>query len=111
MLGRFGDGDGCAEEVGLANIERQFEFVVQGFGGKEFRLRLIGGWARLAGGTDDGHSAGDDGGGSAVIGDGKVLVVGEERLVGAEELADSSGVVDGGVEVGVVGDADGLYER
>jgi hypothetical protein len=43
-----------------------------------------------------------------VIADGNVLVVGEKRLVGTEELADSGGVVDGGVEVGVVRDVDGL---
>jgi len=46
-----------------------------------------------------------------VVADGKVLVVGEEGLVGAEELADSGGVVDRGVEVGVVGDVDGFDQR
>ena len=45
-----------------------------------------------------------------MIADGDVFVVGEERLVGAEELADAGGVVDGGVEVGVVGDVDWLEE-
>ena len=46
-----------------------------------------------------------------MIADGNVFVVGQERLVGAEELADAGGVVDGGVEVGVVGDVDGFDER
>jgi len=46
-----------------------------------------------------------------VVADGKVLVVGEEGLVGAEELADAGGVVDRGVEVGVVGDVDGICQR
>ena len=41
-----------------------------------------------------------------MVADGDVFVVGEEWLVGAEELADARGVVDGGVEVGVVGDVD-----
>jgi hypothetical protein len=41
-----------------------------------------------------------------VIADGNVFVVGEERLIGTKELADAGGVVDGGVEVGVVGDVD-----
>jgi hypothetical protein len=45
-----------------------------------------------------------------MIADRDVFVVGEERLVGTEELADAGGVVDGGVEVGVVGDVDGFDE-
>ena len=45
-----------------------------------------------------------------MVADGDVFVVGEKRLVGAEELADAGGVVDGGVEVGVVGDVDGFEE-
>ena len=43
-----------------------------------------------------------------MVPDGDVLVVGEEGLVGAEHGADEGGVVDGGVEVGVVGDIDGF---
>ena len=45
-----------------------------------------------------------------MIADGDVFVVGEKRLVGAEELTYAVGVVDGGVEVGVVGDVDGFFE-
>jgi hypothetical protein len=45
-----------------------------------------------------------------VIANGNVLVVGEKRLIGAEELADAGGVVDGGVEIGVVGNVDWLDE-
>jgi hypothetical protein len=45
-----------------------------------------------------------------VIADGKVFVVGQKGLVGTEELADAGGVVDGGIEVGVVGDLDGSAE-
>ena len=60
----------------------------------------------MAGGAEDRDSAGNDGGGAAVVADGNMFVVGEKRLIGAEELADSSGVIDGGVEVGVVGDVD-----
>ena len=43
-----------------------------------------------------------------MVADGDVFVVGEKWLVGTEELADAGGVVDGGVEVGVVGDVDGF---
>ena len=45
-----------------------------------------------------------------MIANGDVFVVGEKGLVGAKELADAGGVVDGGVEVGVVGDVDWLLE-
>ena len=41
-----------------------------------------------------------------MVADGQVFVVGKKRLIGAEEVADAGGVVDGGVEVGVVGDVD-----
>ena len=41
-----------------------------------------------------------------MVADRDVFVVGKERLVWTEELADSGGVVDGGVEVSVVGDVD-----
>ena len=58
-------------------------------------------------GADDGDSAGQDGGDAAVVADGDVFVVGEERSVGAIDFADAGSVVDGGVEVGVVGDEDG----
>ncbi len=45
-----------------------------------------------------------------MIADGNVFIVGEKRLIGTEELAYAGGVVDGGVEVGVVGDVDGSAE-
>lgn len=45
-----------------------------------------------------------------MIADRDVFVVGEERLVGTEELADTSGVMDGSVEVSVVGDVDRFLE-
>jgi hypothetical protein len=61
-------------------------------------------------GTDDGDSAGDDGGDAAVITDRNVFVIGEKRLVGTKELADAGSMVDGGVEVGVIGDVDWLSE-
>ena len=60
--------------------------------------------------TLDGYTTGENGGGSSVIADGDVFVVGKERIVGAEDAAYTGGVVDGGVEVGVVGDVGGLDE-
>lgn len=58
----------------------------------------------------DGDAAGEDGGGSPVVADGDVLVVGQKRLVGTEETTYAGGVVDGRVEVGVVGDVDRFEE-
>ena len=46
-----------------------------------------------------------------MIADRNVFVVWEEWLIGTEELTDAGGVVDGGVEVGVVGDVGGPAER
>ena len=45
-----------------------------------------------------------------MVSDGNVLVVGEQRLVGTEEEACAGGMVDGGVEIGVVGNVDGPEE-
>jgi chloramphenicol 3-O-phosphotransferase len=45
---------------------------------------------------------------TTVIADGHVFVVGEEWILRTEETADACGVMDGGVEVGVVGRFDGL---
>jgi len=103
LLG-FVDGDGMTEGVAGGDVGGYFELVVELLGwaeGAELDLAL---WA------GDGGSADDDGGGSAVVADGDVFVVGEQGLVGAEELADVGGVVERGVEVSVVGDVDGLGE-
>ena len=64
----------------------------------------------MAVGTLDGDVAGKDRGSSSVIADGDVPVVWQERLVRTEETADAGGMVDGGVEVGVVGYVDGFEE-
>jgi len=60
--------------------------------------------------TNDGQSAGDDGRSAAVIADGNVFVIRQKRLIRTEELTDARGVIDGRVEVGVVGDVDGFDE-
>jgi hypothetical protein len=41
-----------------------------------------------------------------VVTDGDVFVVGQKRLVGTKDATYASGVVNGGVEVSVVGDMD-----
>jgi len=103
LLG-FGDGNGMAEVIASGDVGGYFELVVELLGwaeGVEFDLAV---------GAGDGSSAEDDGGGSPVVSDGDVFVVGEQGLVGTEEFAYVGGVVEGGVEVGVVGDIDGLGE-
>jgi len=110
VVSGFGDGDGGSEGVGLAYVKGQLELVVEGGGGGEAGAEFVAGWAGLTVGTLDGDAAGEDGRDSSVVADGDVFVVGEERLIGAEETAYPGGVVDGGVEVGVVGDVDGLEE-
>jgi hypothetical protein len=45
-----------------------------------------------------------------MVSNGNVLIVREKRLVGAKEMADTRGVVDRSVEVGVVGDVDRFDE-
>ena len=42
-----------------------------------------------------------------MVADGDIFIVGQQRIVGAEELADARGVVDGGVEVSVIADLRG----
>src|SRR5487761_2507054 len=43
--------------------------------------------------------------GTAMIPDRNVLIVGQQRVVGSKQFPDARGVMDGGVEVGVVADA------
>ncbi len=110
VMRRFRDGNGSAQQAGLADIKRQFQFIIQCLGGKEIRLAFRRRWARLPCRTEERDSAGEDGGGAAVIADRDVFVVGEQRLIGAEEPADAGGVMDGGVEVRVVGDVNRFDE-
>jgi hypothetical protein len=105
-----GDGNGRSERIGLADVKGEFELIVEGSGGAEAGTNVGARWARLAVRALDGDAAEQDGGGSSVVADGDVLVVGQERLVGTEETAYAGGVMDGGVEVGVVGDVDGVEE-
>ena len=50
------------------------------------------------------RSADHDGRGAAMIANGNVLVVWQQRIVGAEQPANPGGVMDGGVKVGIVAD-------
>ena len=99
------DWDGFAERIACADVCADFQFIIE--------HRAEGGCLAsdrfgLSVGATDVGSAEHQRRGAAVIGDGHPFVVGQERIVGAEELADVRGVVDGGVEVGVVVNCDGL---
>src|SRR5262249_38853494 len=67
-----------------------------------------GGWVGLAvcagGRAAQRRARHGDRGGAAVIADGHVFVIRQQRIVGAEQLARIGGVVDAGEKVGVVAD-------
>ncbi|MCY1336769.1 hypothetical protein D9M69_225820 [compost metagenome] len=102
LLG-VGDGDGLAHLVALADPDAQFQLVVQALAGAEARgfLARRQGLAQRAAHRGAGDA---DGGGTAVVADGHVLVVGQQGIVRAEQAADVVGVVDAHIEVGVVAD-------
>ena len=92
-----------ALRVAAPDEETDLELVVEAPGGPEHRRqgRVVAG---LAAGAMHVGAARHDGRSASVIADGDVLVVGQERIVGAEHLPDVGGVIDRGVEVGVVAD-------
>jgi len=102
-------GMGVAEGVACADVGGDFQLVVELRGGGEGGGGVAG-ELELAVGAADGRAADDEGRGSAVIADGEPVVVGKQWLVGAEELADVGGVMDGGVKVSVVLGGDGFVE-
>ncbi len=102
MLLGLGDGDGVSEGIAGTDKEAHLQLVVHRASGSEERLGGRG--LCLPAGAPDLRSADHDGGGAAMVADGNVLVVGQQRVVGAEQPADACGVIDGGVEVGVVAD-------
>jgi hypothetical protein len=104
------DGNGGSEHVGLADVKGYLDLVIEGRGGAEGGVELVARRAGLAVRTLDRDTTGKDGGDSSVVADGDVFVVGKERIVGAEDTTYAGGVVDGGVEVSVIGDVGGLDE-
>jgi hypothetical protein len=106
VIRRFGDRNRGSKRIGLPNIEGQLEFVVEGSGGAEAGAEFVAWRTGLAMGALDGDPAGKDRRGPSVVTDGDVFVVGQKRLVGTKDATYASGVVNGGVEVSVVGDMD-----
>src|SRR5262249_3402572 len=98
------DGDWFAERIAGADEAADFELVIEGAGGTEFRLCAARG-KELAARPTDGRSADNDRTGAAVIGNREVQPVRRERVLGpADDRADVRGMVARGVEVGVVAD-------
>ncbi len=109
MLFGLADGNRLAERIAAADEEAQLQLVVEPLRRAEAglgRIRCLG----LPLGALEDLAAHADRRRTAVIADGHPLVVGHQRLVGAEQLADGGGVVNAGVEVGVVADAAGHGE-
>ena len=106
MLLGLVDRDRLAERIALADEEAELELVVEPLRWRRARAahrRALG----LAARALEVLAADADRRGAAVIADRHPLVVGHQRVVGAEQLADRGRVMDAGVEVGVVADAAG----
>mmetsp|Transcript_5796 Transcript_5796/g.18243 ORF Transcript_5796/g.18243 Transcript_5796/m.18243 type:complete len:430 (-) Transcript_5796:18-1307(-) len=102
LLVRLGDRDRLAELVAGADVRGHLELEVDGGRRAERRGRLRVGTLLPVGARQRG-AADDDGGRAAVVPDGDVQPVLEQRgRVGAEHLAEVRGVLAGGVAVGVV---------
>jgi len=97
----LGDRNGVAHGVARTDEDAQLQLDVHALAGGQHRCLGIG-CLELALGAREGLARDADGGGPAVVADGHPLVVGHERVVGAEQAADVGGVVHRGVEVGVV---------
>src|SRR5207244_12893812 len=87
----------------------QLELVVESFGRPEDG-RCVGVVARLPRGTTNRRAADHDRRRAAVIADGDVLIVREQRVVRTKHAADVRRAMNGRVEVRVVADMDGRGE-
>lgn len=107
VIGGLGGGNGLPERIFLADDEGHFQLKVEaGAGLKDGRGFALG--HDLPHGAAHGRAADDDGRRPPVVADGEVSPVGEQGVFGvAEHLADVGGVLDAGVEVGVVANPDG----
>jgi hypothetical protein len=111
MLRSLGDWNRGSKEVGLADIERKFDFEIQRLGAAQVGFFVRRGRTRLAIRTEDGYTARKDRRRSSVISDRNVLVVGHQRLIRTKESPHPRSVVDRCVEVGIVRDFNGLEKR
>jgi hypothetical protein len=107
---RLRDRHRGAKRVVARDPDAEFELAIE-----PARRRVDGGWR--VGRLELPARAGDRGArnahrrGAPVIADRHVLVIGQQRIVGAEQFADRGGVVDADVEIGVVADAERQVQR
>src|SRR4051812_32469757 len=97
------DRNALAEFVSGADIETGLGFIVETLAGSELR-KLRGIIARLSLWTANFASAGNDARSATVIADGHVLVIRQQRIVGAEHASDIRRVIDRRIEIRVVAD-------
>ena len=99
----LGDVDRLPERVARPDPDAEFELEIEARARAKARSVGVGRLALPARAADLG--AGDPHRrGAAVITDRHMLVVRQQRLIGAELLADGFGVMDAGIEIGVVAD-------
>ncbi len=96
-----------AERVGPADEDAELELVVEPAARAERRRVGVGRLGLAERAAERLARWRPDRRGPAVVADRHPLVVGQQRVVGAELPADRGGVVDAGVEVGVVADVAG----
>jgi hypothetical protein len=106
----LGDRNAAPERVAGANVSCDFQFIVELGGGLEDGGGLTGEFD-LAVGTADGSAADDQRRRAPMVANRNPRIIWEKRLVRTEELTNVGGVVDRGVEVGVVFRSDRLEEE
>ena len=105
MFFRFADGNGFSQPIFTTHEKADFQFVIQSPGRPEFWLRVA--LACLAGGTLDRRSRWNQRRRAPVIANRNVLVIRQQRVVGAEQPPYIRGVEDGRIEIRVVADGCG----
>ncbi len=104
------DGDGGAQGIALRHPDAQLQLIVEASAGFEDRHLGVRRLA-LAARAHHGLAAGAHRRGAAMIADRHIFVVGQQRIVGAEQLADIGGMMDADIEIGVIADPRGQMQR
>ncbi len=97
------NADGVALRVAWPDPYAQLQLVIQSFARSQGRDVLTGRQG-LAVGPSDGRAGNTQGRSPAVIADGHVLVVGQQRVVRTKQFADVQRMVNAHIEIGVVTD-------
>ena len=106
MILRFGNWNGFSYWIASAEESAQLHFIIQQ-AARRINWRSCRIRHDLPPGTADRRTAHDDGGSAAVIRDGHPFVVREQRIIGTEHAADVGGMIDGRVEIRVIGNIGG----